>query len=120
LALKIERHRIAIFLHDGQLRAISDICNHRGGPLSEGRLHGEFVMCPWHAWEYSVVTGKGPVHVVVASGKPEVMKPLTLRGWRIVRFEAGERFDLRRLPAGKALEVVEGRLTENAYEPPSR
>jgi nitrite reductase/ring-hydroxylating ferredoxin subunit/multimeric flavodoxin WrbA len=60
LALKIERHRIAIFLFDGQLRAISDICNHRGGPLSEGRLHGEFVMCPWHAWEYSVVTGKGP------------------------------------------------------------
>ena len=40
--------------------AISDICNHRGGPLSDGRLHGEFVMCPWHAWEYSVITGKGP------------------------------------------------------------
>ena len=60
LAIKVERHRIAIFVHDGQLRAISDICNHRGGPLSEGRLRGEFVMCPWHAWEYSVVTGKGP------------------------------------------------------------
>jgi nitrite reductase/ring-hydroxylating ferredoxin subunit/multimeric flavodoxin WrbA len=60
LAVKIERHRIAIFLHDGQFRAISDICNHRGGPLSEGRVRGEFVMCPWHAWEYSVVTGKGP------------------------------------------------------------
>ncbi len=59
-ALKLERHRIAIFHHDGQFRAISDICNHRGGPLSEGRLRGEFVMCPWHAWEYSIVTGKGP------------------------------------------------------------
>jgi multimeric flavodoxin WrbA len=23
-------------------------------------VRGEFVMCPWHAWEYSVVTGKGP------------------------------------------------------------
>ena len=60
LAVKVERHRIAIFLHAGRLRAISDICNHRGGPLSEGRVRGEFVMCPWHAWEYSVVTGKGP------------------------------------------------------------
>ena len=59
-AVKVERHRIAIFQHDGRLRAISDICNHRGGPLSDGRLHGEFVMCPWHAWEYSVITGKGP------------------------------------------------------------
>jgi nitrite reductase/ring-hydroxylating ferredoxin subunit/multimeric flavodoxin WrbA len=59
-ATKIERHRLAVFHHDGAFRAISDICNHRGGPLSEGRLHGEFVMCPWHAWEYSVITGKGP------------------------------------------------------------
>jgi nitrite reductase/ring-hydroxylating ferredoxin subunit/multimeric flavodoxin WrbA len=60
LAVKVERHRIAIFHHEGQFRAISDICNHRGGPLSEGRVRGEFVMCPWHAWEYSVVSGKGP------------------------------------------------------------
>ena len=29
-------------------------------PLSEGRLKGEFVTCPWHGWEYSVVTGRGP------------------------------------------------------------
>ena len=59
-AVKIERHRVAVFHHEGRFRAISDICNHRGGPLSEGQLHGEFVMCPWHAWEYSVITGKGP------------------------------------------------------------
>jgi len=59
-AVKLERHRIAVFLHEGRFRAISDICNHRGGPLSEGRLRGEFVMCPWHAWEYSVITGRGP------------------------------------------------------------
>lgn len=59
-ATKVERHRVAVFYHDGRFCAISDICNHRGGPLSEGRLRGEFVMCPWHAWEYSVLTGKGP------------------------------------------------------------
>ncbi|HYC92669.1 MAG TPA: cyanophycinase [Thermoanaerobaculia bacterium] len=62
-----------------------------------------------------VVHGKGPVHIVVAEGKPEVMKPLTFRGLRIVRFEAGETFDLRSLPAGKPLEVIAGRLPENAY-----
>jgi nitrite reductase/ring-hydroxylating ferredoxin subunit/multimeric flavodoxin WrbA len=59
-AVKLERHRVAVFLYEGRFRVISDICNHRGGPLSEGRLRGEFVMCPWHAWEYSVITGKGP------------------------------------------------------------
>ena len=59
-SIRIERHRIAVFLLEGRLTAISDICNHKGGPLSEGRLRGEFVTCPWHGWEYSVVTGKGP------------------------------------------------------------
>ena len=58
--LNVERHRIAVFLHDGRLTAISDICNHKGGPLSEARVNGEFVTCPWHGWEYSIVTGKGP------------------------------------------------------------
>ncbi len=57
---KIERHQVAVFVHEGRVRAISNICNHKGGPLCEGRVRGEFVMCPWHGWEYSVVTGKGP------------------------------------------------------------
>lgn len=60
LSLQIEHHRIALFLHEGRLRAISDVCNHRGGPLCEGRLRGAFVACPWHGWEYNVVTGRGP------------------------------------------------------------
>ncbi len=59
-AVKLDRHRIAVFHHDGAFRAIADGCNHRGGPLCEGRLRGEFVMCPWHGWEYSVITGRGP------------------------------------------------------------
>ncbi|HXY69549.1 MAG TPA: Rieske 2Fe-2S domain-containing protein [Gemmatimonadales bacterium] len=59
-AVKLDRHAIAVFLHEGRLRAIGNGCNHKGGPLCEGRLRGEFVMCPWHGWEYSVVTGKGP------------------------------------------------------------
>jgi len=59
-SLKLERHQIAVFLHEDRFSVISNICNHRGGPLCEGRVRGEFVMCPWHGWEYSVVTGKGP------------------------------------------------------------
>ena len=57
---KVERHQVALFIHEGQFRAISNSCNHKGGPLCEGRLSGEYVMCPWHGWEYSVITGKGP------------------------------------------------------------
>ena len=59
-SIKLDRQQIALFHHEGVFRAIGNRCNHKGGPLSEGRLRGEFVMCPWHAWEYSVVTGTGP------------------------------------------------------------
>jgi nitrite reductase/ring-hydroxylating ferredoxin subunit len=36
-AIKVERHRIALFLYNGRLTAIPDIGNHKGGPLSEGQ-----------------------------------------------------------------------------------
>jgi len=58
--VKLAGNRIAVFVHDGLVRAISNVCNHKGGPLCDGRRRGEFVACPWHAWEYSVVTGHGP------------------------------------------------------------
>src|SRR5256885_7244323 len=60
VAVKLDRWSVALFFHDGRFRAIGNSCNHKGGPLAEGRVRGEFVMCPWHAWEYSVITGKGP------------------------------------------------------------
>ena len=56
----LARHKVALFHHDGAFRAIGNACNHKGGPLCDGHVNGEFVMCPWHGWEYSVVTGKGP------------------------------------------------------------
>jgi nitrite reductase/ring-hydroxylating ferredoxin subunit/multimeric flavodoxin WrbA len=59
-ALRVDRHTVAVFHHEGRFRAIGNTCNHKGGPLCEGRLRGEFVVCPWHGWEYSVVTGRGP------------------------------------------------------------
>ncbi|MGH7289056.1 MAG: Rieske (2Fe-2S) protein, partial [Myxococcota bacterium] len=59
-AARLDGHTVAVFVHEGRVRAIGNACNHKGGPLAEGRLRGEFVMCPWHGWEYSVVTGRGP------------------------------------------------------------
>jgi nitrite reductase/ring-hydroxylating ferredoxin subunit/multimeric flavodoxin WrbA len=60
LGLALERVRVALFWRDGRAWAISDVCNHKGGPLAAGRVNGDYVMCPWHAWEYSVKTGLGP------------------------------------------------------------
>lgn len=32
-------------------------CPHRGGPLAEGMVVGEEVICPWHGSRFNVKTG---------------------------------------------------------------
>jgi nitrite reductase/ring-hydroxylating ferredoxin subunit len=38
--------------------ACRDVCAHRGAPLSEGKLSGTRLTCPWHGWMYDVRTGQ--------------------------------------------------------------
>jgi nitrite reductase/ring-hydroxylating ferredoxin subunit len=38
--------------------ACGDVCAHRGGSLSEGKLSGTRLACPWHGWLYDVKTGQ--------------------------------------------------------------
>jgi nitrite reductase (NADH) small subunit len=38
--------------------ACGDVCAHRGGPLSEGRLSGTRLACPWHGWMFDVRSGE--------------------------------------------------------------
>ena len=38
--------------------AIEDRCPHKGGPLSQGIVHGAQVTCPLHSWVFSLETGE--------------------------------------------------------------
>ena len=51
--------KLAITYVDGQFGALSGVCNHAGGPVGEGRVDGDYVVCPWHQWKYHCRTGKG-------------------------------------------------------------
>ncbi|HEV8391980.1 MAG TPA: nitrite reductase small subunit NirD [Dongiaceae bacterium] len=56
---------IAVFrTADDQVFALYDRCPHKGGPLSEGIVHGRSVTCPLHNWVISLETGaaEGPDH----------------------------------------------------------
>jgi nitrite reductase/ring-hydroxylating ferredoxin subunit/uncharacterized membrane protein len=65
-----------------KIYAITDTCPHLGGPLSEGKLNGDAIQCPWHGSELSIVDGhvvNGPTtydarcfDVRVRAGKVEV------------------------------------------------
>jgi nitrite reductase (NADH) small subunit len=51
---------IAVFRQrDGRLFAIQNRCPHRQGPLSEGMVGGNRVICPLHAHQFSLESGRG-------------------------------------------------------------
>jgi len=54
---------IVVFNVAGSLCATQAKCTHQGGPLSEGKLEGSTVTCPWHGSQFNVCTGavlRGP------------------------------------------------------------
>lgn len=49
---------VAVFrTADDQVFAMDDRCPHKGGPLSEGIVHGTHVTCPLHGWVFDLATG---------------------------------------------------------------
>lgn len=53
---------------EGELSAVDNWCPHRRGPLGQGWLEGNAVVCPWHSWMFNLTTGESeyPVHEKVA------------------------------------------------------
>lgn len=42
----------------GELHAIDNVCTHDGGPLGEGRLRGDRVICPRHGAAFDARSGR--------------------------------------------------------------
>ena len=42
---------------EGAVCALAHTCSHMGGPLSEGKLDGDIVQCPWHGSRFNVRDG---------------------------------------------------------------
>jgi len=50
---------VAVFrTADDRVFALEDRCPHKGGPLSQGIVHGTSVTCPLHNWVMSLETGE--------------------------------------------------------------
>lgn len=51
---------VAVLLvrESGEIRALSDRCTHRGGPLHEGNIEGGCVVCPWHGSRFRLTDGQ--------------------------------------------------------------
>jgi len=56
--VKTGRGDIAVFrTADDRMFALDDRCPHKGGPLSQGIVHGHAVTCPLHNWVIGLEDG---------------------------------------------------------------
>jgi nitrite reductase/ring-hydroxylating ferredoxin subunit/multimeric flavodoxin WrbA len=55
----VGRRKVALSCVGGNFGAIHGACNHVGGPLGQGTLDGDYVVCPWHNWKFHRITGEG-------------------------------------------------------------
>ena len=63
--ITVNGKEVLLFNLRGEISAIGNICLHKGGPLSEGKIAEKYegayyVTCPWHGWEYNIKTGAAP------------------------------------------------------------
>jgi len=57
--LRTDTMDIAIFrTATDQVFALRDRCPHKGGPLSQGIVHGGTVTCPLHNWKIDLASGQ--------------------------------------------------------------
>ena len=70
----VEKRSIGIFNIRGQFHALRNTCPHKGAPLCRGIItglmisdaplqmritrEGEIVRCPWHGWEFDILSGR--------------------------------------------------------------
>ncbi|MGH3823114.1 MAG: nitrite reductase small subunit NirD [Pseudonocardiaceae bacterium] len=84
-AFTVGDEQVAVFrLRDGGVRAVAARCPHRGGPLADGLIDGQQVICPLHNHAFRLVdgqctTGEAPVRAYpVAVRDGELVLHLTL------------------------------------------
>jgi 3-phenylpropionate/trans-cinnamate dioxygenase ferredoxin subunit len=53
----VEERKIAVYRLEDGFFAIDDICTHDGGPLADGEVDGDQVICPRHGARFSIKTG---------------------------------------------------------------
>ncbi|MEQ7126600.1 Rieske (2Fe-2S) protein [Actinopolymorpha sp. B11F2] len=103
----VARRSIGVFNVDGAYYALRNQCPHEGGPLCEGVLsglvrsprpgtydylrRGEILRCPWHGWEFDVMTGQSwfdPAKTRVQSYDATVETHESLAGYAKGPYEA--------------------------------
>jgi nitrite reductase (NADH) small subunit len=58
LRVEVEGLALALFLVDGDVHCLADVCPHADGSLGSGEVQECIVICPLHLWRFDVRTGQ--------------------------------------------------------------
>ena len=58
ILVEVDDEDVAVANVNGEYYAFGAECPHAGGPLDEGDVEGNIVVCPWHGAEFDMTTGK--------------------------------------------------------------
>jgi len=71
-SIEVEGKRIALSFNAERFGAISGTCLHAGGPLGEGTIQNDYVVCPWHSWMFHRETGEARPGIPAAVSRYEL------------------------------------------------
>jgi nitrite reductase/ring-hydroxylating ferredoxin subunit len=63
LRIEVAGQQVVLVGASGQLHAMGATCSHYGGPLNQGRVEGDCLVCPWHGSRFRLSDGtvaRGP------------------------------------------------------------
>lgn len=55
---KVGDVNLAVIKHNGEISILDGKCTHEGGPLYDGHIDNNELICPWHSGAFDVSTGK--------------------------------------------------------------
>lgn len=58
LPLEVDDRFIVLVKFEGQYFCLDDVCTHDGGPLGEGGLLGNCLVCPRHGAQFDIRSGQ--------------------------------------------------------------
>lgn len=60
ITVSLGNEKAALFLYDGKISAVHNVCKHQMGPLNEGKIINGCITCPWHGFQYQPEDGCSP------------------------------------------------------------
>jgi nitrite reductase (NADH) small subunit len=54
---RVDGQTFAVCNSGGEIHALDGSCPCTGGPLGQGALREDLVVCPWHGWRFDCRTG---------------------------------------------------------------